>query len=165
MATAADVSPEPQDAPGASPGPRDGFGVEGANWSVARPHRIRWSECDPHAHVNHTAYLTLCEDLRVAHWLSLGGGFGADRLGPVVAQLEARYLRPLRFGDDVLLTLRVPSLRRSSFVHEYAVWCGGLVFSARAVVVAVHGGTGERAPLPEAMRRLLINRDGAGAEA
>jgi hypothetical protein len=48
------------------------FGVEG-RWPVLERHRIRWAECDMYAHVNHAAYLTLCEDLRVAHWVSLGG--------------------------------------------------------------------------------------------
>lgn len=141
---------------------RNDFSVEG-EWSVARHHRIRWSECDLHAHVNHAAYLTLCEDLRVAHWVGLGGGFGAGP-GPVVSRLEARYLRPLRFDDAVLITLRTPSLRRSSYAQEYGMWCGGLAFSARAVVVAVDGTTGAPVPLPEAMRRLLIDRDGAREE-
>ena len=37
-------------------------------WAITRPHVVRWSECDPHAHVNHTVYLTLFEDLRIEHW-------------------------------------------------------------------------------------------------
>jgi len=88
-----------------------GFGVEGT-WPVLRRHRIRWAECDMYAHVNHAAYLTLCEDLRVSHWVSLGGRFEPGEAGPVVAQLEARYLRPLGFDDEVALTLRPGSLRR-----------------------------------------------------
>ena len=134
---------------------RAAFGVEG-DWPVARRHRIRWSECDQYAHVNHAAYLTLCEDLRVSHWLALGGRFAPDAPGPVVAQLEARYLRPLGFDDEVLLTLRPGSLRRTSFTHDYAVWKGGLVFSCRAVLVLVRGDTGERVPVPPEARRLLV---------
>src|SRR5918997_1517202 len=97
------------------------FGVEG-DWAVARRHAVRWAECDAYGHVNHAAYLTLCEDLRVGHWSALGGRFAPDSPGPVVAQLEARYLRPLGFEDEVLLTLRTASLRRTSYIQEDEVW-------------------------------------------
>jgi YbgC/YbaW family acyl-CoA thioester hydrolase len=131
------------------------FGIEG-EWPVLRRHSIRWAECDQYAHVNHAAYLTLCEDLRVSHWLALGGRFGPDQAGPVVAQLEARYLRSLAFDDVVAVTLRTASLRRTSFTHEYAVWKQGLVFSCRAVLVVVRNDTGEKFPLSPEMRALLV---------
>ena len=135
----------------------ESFGVEG-EWAVRRPHRIRWVECDLYGHVNHAAYLTLCEDLRVSHWLSLGGRFAPDEAGPVVAQLEARYRRPLGFDDPVLLTLRTASFRRSSYVQDYAVWKQGegLAFSARAVLVTVRNDTGEKVPLGEPIRDGLL---------
>lgn len=136
---------------------RAAFGVEG-DWPVTRRHRVRWAECDLYAHVNHAAYLTLCEDLRVAHWLSLGGRFAPDAPGPVVAQLEARYLRPLGFDDEVLLSLRPGSLRRTSYTHDYAIWKGGLVFSCKAVLVLVRGDTGARVPVPPEARRMLVEQ-------
>ena len=132
-----------------------GFGVEG-EWPVTRRHHIHWAECDAYAHVNHAAYLTLCEDLRVSHWVWLGQRFAPDAPGPVVAQLEARYLRPLGFNDEVLLTMRPASLRRTSFMHDYAVWKEGLVFSCRAVLVLVRGDTGERVPIPPEARQRMI---------
>ena len=135
-----------------------GFGVEG-RWPVLKRHRIRWAECDMYAHVNHAAYLTLCEDLRVSHWVSLGGRFEPGEPGPVVAQLEARYLRPLGFDDEVALTLRPGSLRRTSFTHEYAVWRGGLVFSCRAVLVLVRQDTGAPVPIPPEIRARMLAED------
>lgn len=136
-----------------------GFGVEG-DWPVLRRHRIRWAECDLYGHVNHAAYLTLCEDLRVAHWVSLGGRFAADAPGPVVAQLEARYLRPLGLHDEVALTLRPGTLRRTSFTQDYAIWKQGLVFRCTAVLVLVRGDTGERVPVPPEARRMLLAQGG-----
>lgn len=133
------------------------FRVEG-HWPVLRPHAIRWSECDAYAHVNHAAYLTLCEDLRVAHWVALGGGFAPHEPGPVVAQLEARYRQSLGFRDEVLLGMRTATLRRTSFVHDYGIWKRdvGLVFEARAVLVLVRGDSGERVPIPEAARATML---------
>lgn len=48
-------------------------------WAILRPHRIRWAECDLYGHVNHAAYLTLFEDLRVDHWQALTGAPSASR--------------------------------------------------------------------------------------
>ena len=77
------------------------------SWSADWSHRVRWAECDLHGHVNHTAYLVMFEDMRVAHWESLGQSFKPNSVGPVVAQLTIRYLAPLAFGDEVSLSLRV----------------------------------------------------------
>lgn len=131
------------------------FGIEG-DWAMLRRHRIRWSECDQYAHANNTAYLTLCEDLRVSHWLALGGRFERGEPGPVVGQLEARYRRPLAFDDAVAVTLRPGTLRRTSFTHEYAVWKQGLIFHGTAVLVLIVNGSGEKVAIPPAMRALLV---------
>ena len=139
------------------------FGIEG-EWAMVRRHRIRWSECDQYAHANNTAYLTLCEDLRVSHWLTLGGRFELGEPGPVVGQLEARYLRPLAFDDAVAVTLRPGALRRSSFTHEYAIWKQGLVFTCKAVLVLIVNGSGAKVPVAPAMRATLISQ-GAREEA
>lgn len=138
------------------------YGIKG-DWPVRRRHRIRWAECDLYGHVNHAAYLTLCEDLRVAHWVSLGGRFAPDAPGPVVAQLEARYLRPLGLHDDVALTLRPGTLRRTSFTQDYGIWRQGLAFRCTAVLVLVRGDTGEKVPLSPEMRRTLLAQGGVEA--
>jgi acyl-CoA thioester hydrolase len=132
------------------------FGVEG-DWPVARRHVVRWAECDALGHMNNAAYLVLCEDLRVGPgWSALGGRFGADTVSPVVAQLEARYLRALNFEDEVLVTMRFASVRRTSFVHQYAIWRQGLCFESRAVLVAMRQDTGGKVPVPAGIRAAML---------
>ncbi len=118
-----------------------------------------------HGHVNHAAYLILFEDMRVAHWESLGQTFTAGSIGPVVAQLTVRYLAPLGFGDEITLCMNVPTLRRTSFTHEYVVMKGDArVFECMAVIVCVDNATGTRIPIPPQARALMIGRDGAREE-
>lgn len=127
-------------------------------WTILRPHRIRWIQCDLYGHVNHAAYLTMFEDLRVDHWQALTGApIAQDRPGPVVAQIEARYLRAVGFDDAVQLACRASSFRRTSFVHEYALLKDGeACCTARAVVVVTRQDTGEKVPLlPEWRAKLL----------
>jgi acyl-CoA thioesterase FadM len=136
---------------------RSEFGIEG-DWAMVRRHRIRWSECDQYAHANNTAYLALCEDLRVSHWLLLSGRFAAGEPGPVVAQMEVRYLRPLAFDDSVAVSMRPGTLRRSSLTHDYAIWKDGLVFTCRAVLVLIRHGSGEKVAIPPEMRAALVGQ-------
>jgi acyl-CoA thioester hydrolase len=125
------------------------FQVEG-HWAMARRHRIRWIQCDIYAHINHAAYFTMFEDMRIDWWLASGGRFGADAEGPVVAAIEAKYLRPGHFNEDVLLTVRAVSFR--------------LLCSGRAVCVIVNNATGVKAPISDALRQLMLTRDQAIAE-
>jgi len=128
------------------------------NWTIERPHRIRWIECDLYAHVNHAAYLTLFEDLRIEHWQALTGAIVApDAPNPVVAQIEARYLRPVGFQDAVLLCCRVASFRRTSYLQDYALLKDGEpCCTARAVCVVTRQDTGEKVPLPPGWRAKLL---------
>jgi acyl-CoA thioester hydrolase len=127
-------------------------------WALVRGHVIRWSECDIYAHVNHAAYLTLFEDLRVEHWRMLSGhAVAPDRAGPVVARLEVRYIRPVGFGEEVVLTCRTAALRRNSFTHEYALWRDGeICCDARAVCVVTRQDTGAKVALTDAMRARML---------
>jgi acyl-CoA thioester hydrolase len=126
-------------------------------WAILRPHRIRWAECDLYGHVNHAAYLTLFEDMRIAHWEALTGHpVSPDRPGPVVAQIEARYLRAAGFGDEVTLAIRPVSFRRTSLVHDYAMLKDGEpCCTARIVLVVTRQDTGEKVPLWPELREKL----------
>ena len=134
--------------------------MTGQPWTILRPHRIRWSECDLYGHVNHAAYLTLFEDLRVALWEALTGhAIAPDRAGPVVAQIEARYIRAVGFGDAVELALRTASFRRTSFVHDYALLKDReACCTARAVCVVTRQDTGEKIALSPELRAKLLEQ-------
>ncbi|MGG5818132.1 acyl-CoA thioesterase [Falsiroseomonas sp. HW251] len=132
--------------------------MTGQPWSILRPHRIRWIECDLYAHANHTAYLTLFEDLRIEHWEKLTGAPpGYDRPSPVVAQIDVRYLRAAVFRDEVMLGVRCASFRRTSFVHEYAMMKEGQdLCTARIVCVVARQDTGEKVPIWGELRETLL---------
>ena len=136
-----------------------------APWPLVRDHRIRWSECDLYGHVNHTAYLSIFEDMRIWHWEALAGAaITPTRPGPVVAQIEAKYLRAVGFAAKVTLGSRVVSFRRTSFLHEYGMWQDGVTCcTGRAVIVITRSDTGEKVPLWPELRAAML-AEGAVAE-
>ena len=129
---------------------------------VPRPPASRALERDRHVrHANHAAYLTWFEDARNAYLEALGLTITATTPGPVLAQVEVRYLKPLGHNTDILVTARTVSLRTTSFTMDYAVWDGACAARGGARCVLMINATGERVALPESLRRAFIERDGA----
>jgi acyl-CoA thioester hydrolase len=143
---------------------RAAFGVE-PGWTFGLRHRVRWSEVDPFSHANHAAFLEWFEEARNRYLEAVGlPPLAPTTPGPVLTRLEAAYLRPLRYGDEVLVTARTVALRRTSLRMEYAVWREGRVATCTAVFVLMVNATGERTPIPAAVRAAILARDGAAEE-
>jgi acyl-CoA thioester hydrolase len=143
---------------------RAAFGVE-PGWTFGLQHRVRWSEVDPFAHANHAAYLEWFEEARNRYLEAVGlPPLAPATPGPVLTRLEVAYVRPLRYGDEVLVTARTVAVRRTSLRMEYAAWCEGRAASCTAVFVLMVNATGERTPIPAAVRAAILARDGATEE-
>jgi acyl-CoA thioester hydrolase len=143
---------------------RAAFGVE-PGWTFGIVHRVRWSEVDPFEHANHAAYLEWFEEARNRYLEAVGlPPLSPATPGPVMTRLEVAYVRPLRYGDEVLVTARTVALRRTSLRMEYAAWHEGRAASCTAILVLVVNATGERTPIPAAVRAAILARDGATEE-
>jgi acyl-CoA thioester hydrolase len=136
------------------------YGVE-ERWSLALTRRAEWRDTDGFGHVNHLAYLEWCEDIRNRYMEAVGlPRLSAETPGPVLKSVSFDYARALGFGDEVLVTARVAAMRRTSFTMDYAVWQAGLIGRGSALCVLMINRTGERVPIPEAMRAAIAARDG-----
>jgi acyl-CoA thioester hydrolase len=143
---------------------RQAFGVE-PDWWFALRHRVRWSEVDAFGHANHGAYLEWFEEARNRYLEAVGlPPLSPATPGPVLLQVEARYWKPLAYAEEILVTARTNALRRTSVTMEYAAWRGGRVASCVAVFVLIVAETGERTPIPPAVREAMLARDGARQE-
>ena len=140
------------------------FGVE-PGWAFAIRHRVRWSECDPFRHANHRAYFEWFEEARNRYLETAGlPALSAGSPGPVMAETSIRYHRPLAYGDEILVSARTVRLGNTSFEMEYAVWRDGMCALGRAVLILVVNATGEKTPLPSALRRAMLARDPGAVE-
>jgi len=136
-------------------GLRAAFGVE-PGWHFGMERRARWSEMDPFRHVNHAAFFEWFEEARNLYLETLGlPPLAPDAPGPVIAATSAEYLKPLVYGDGLLVTARTASMGRTSLVMEYAVWRDGAAARGRAVIVLMVNATGEKAPIPDDMRAAI----------
>jgi acyl-CoA thioester hydrolase len=124
---------------------------------------VRWNDCDPYGHVNHATYLAYFETARIEAMGTVG--WSMNRLSElglmvVVANLEARFLRPAEFDDRLVVITGIARIGRAS-----SVWTQSIsrdeerIATARVVGATVDGaGRPRRSPaaLHDALRALRV---------
>jgi acyl-CoA thioester hydrolase len=131
--------------------------------SASFTHRltVRFRDCDPLGHVNNAVYLTYLEETRFAHWRA-EWGFGTtnpapDIPGVILARVEIDYRAQARYGDVLDIRMTVTALGRSSFTYGYDIVDdrGGLVATAKSVMVIFDYKTQTPVPIPDRVRAML----------
>ncbi|SLN10760.1 acyl-CoA thioesterase YbgC [Pseudoruegeria aquimaris] len=137
-------------------------GVPGA-FRYGLADRVRFQEVDALLHANNVAYVAWFETLRTRYLRDTGildcfDGFPAF----VVAEQTVRYRAPLLLDQPYVAAGRTVRVGRSSFSQEYVLMAEGrLCAEGSAQMVYLDPQSGKGRPLPEAARRIFIERDGA----
>jgi acyl-CoA thioester hydrolase len=74
------------------------------------PLDVRWADLDPNGHVRHSVYYDWGATTRLTFLERQGVGpawMARNSIGPVLFREEARFLRELRFGDALIMDVRV----------------------------------------------------------
>ncbi|WP_020652249.1 acyl-CoA thioesterase [Massilia niastensis] len=127
---------------------------------------IRWGDMDAMGHVNNTNYFRYIESARIA-WLEQVGGMPDPRgEGPVIVHASMSFLKQLTYpGEIEVRTFVAPPGRSSVEVsHEIRLvgpdgQAGALHAEGAAKVVWVNFAAEKSAPLPEALRAVLLSAE------
>lgn len=135
---------------------RAAYGIP-EDWQSGMARLVEWSDVDAFAHANHTAFLLWFEAARNLYLESIGiPRHAVDKPGPVMMTLTTRYLKPLAYHDPVFVTARVKSMRRTSFVMEYAAWGkDGCACTCEALLVLMINATYEKVAIPDDVRAAI----------
>ena len=136
-------------------------------WPTRLSAPVSWSDMDAFGHVNNTMYLKWFENARIA-WFEACGVMaemsvpGKAGIGPILASTSCRFLRPVAYPDRIVAEARTVRIGRSSFTMAYRVHSetlNTLVAEGEGVVVMVDYGTGQSAPISEALRGRMRHLD------
>jgi acyl-CoA thioester hydrolase len=125
---------------------------------------VRFSDCDPMGHANNAKYLTYLEQARLAHWRAVWDfGKRPDVPGVILARAEIDFRRPARYGEMLDVRIGVAAIGRTSFTYDYEVVddAGGLVATAKSVMVMFNYATNTPVPVPDEIRHKLTRTPGA----
>jgi len=138
-----------------------------ADYTFTHRLRTRFAETDAMGIIHHAAYLPYLEEARVEYLRAIGhpydalrGGEAAEARDFPVLEISVQYRQPLRFDEEVAVSLRVGAIRGATFQIAYLLAVGS---EARATAVSVHGcvdGAGRPARLPAWFGQSAAGRNG-----
>lgn len=121
--------------------------------------RLRWGELDALRHLNNVAYFRYFEEARIHWFATLGIEYGEDGEGPILANIETRFIKPALYPEDVVIELRTGRVGNSSFVLAHTMRSAtdpSVVYATgEAVLVWIDIAAGTSRPLPDRIRALL----------
>ena len=131
------------------------------HWTVATRLRVRFYETDQMAVVHHSVYIRWFEEGRSAFTRALGYPYSrmeTEGLSLAVTEVQARYHRPARYDDEVVVICCLEELlsRDKTFSYEVRrVADDELLVTGRTKHISMdHAGHVIR--FPEAMRREFL---------
>ena len=123
---------------------------------------VRFRDLDALGHVNNAVYLTYFESARIAYWLHATKRTGLGALDMILARAEVDFRAPLAYGESIEIAVGCTSIGRSSFVLEsdmHERTRDRLVAESRKVLVYYDYAAGRTRPLPDEIRRLILEQD------
>jgi acyl-CoA thioester hydrolase len=144
---------------------------EQAEWLAAYPAVVElpvvWGEMDSCRHVNNAVYFRYFESARLEYFRRLGWPEYERQtgVGPILQATSARFRRPLTYPDTIRVGARVTDVQEDRFTMEYRLVSRGLAAVAAegtGTVVTYHYAQGAKTPVPEELRRRILELEATG---
>lgn len=79
------------------------------------PAQLRFSDVDRFGHVNNSVYFSLFDMCKTHYFNDVVGSDIFDRMAPVVVNIEANFITPVYFPDEIVIETAVTHLGNKSF--------------------------------------------------
>ena len=126
---------------------------------------VQWGEMDALQHVNNVTYFRYFESARIAYMMKTSLiGSARGTLGPILADTECRYKRPVTFPDRIKVGCRIAEFQEFGFLQQYAVYStaqDAVTTHGSARIVLLDVTTGKKAALTEELKAELESVNGA----
>jgi acyl-CoA thioester hydrolase len=136
-----------------------------AGYPVVVEQAVAWGEMDSYRHVNNVVYFRYFENARLEYfrrldWTALEAATG---VGPILHSTQARFRRPLTYPDTIAIGARIAVLGEDRFTMQHRIVSerlGAVATEGEGVIVTFHYARGEKAPIPDEMRRRIAELEG-----
>ncbi len=131
------------------------------------PVQIRFSDVDQYGHMNNSSYFSLYDLAKTAYMHDVFGNENWNKLGIVVANINADFLAPVFFSDKLMIETAVIHLGHKSFtLLQRAVnqTSGVLKCQCRTVMVGYDVATKEPVEIPLDYKQAICQYEGKTLE-
>jgi acyl-CoA thioester hydrolase len=123
--------------------------------------KVRWKELDALNHVNNAQYFSYFEEVRIEYMRRLGYGAvdSHSEFGPILANISCDFKSPLTYPDTLSIGCGISRIGNSSLVLDYDIFSSHqnkLVATGTSVVVMVNYKSGKAIPIPEDVRKTIL---------
>ena len=125
---------------------------------------VAWGEQDKLGHVNNTVYFRYFENARIAQFEKLGLNTSNSGFGPILANTQCDFLKPIHFPDRIRTEIGVSRVGKSSFIQQYRIFsytqqC--YVATGNSVSVYYDYASARSAVIPEELRQAIVQLERA----
>ena len=124
---------------------------------------IAWGDMDAFNHVNNTRFFRYFETARIKYFEKAGfiETMEKNSIGPILANISAKFIKPLFYPDIVTVGTRVTSIEPTQFIMEYLIESKskGIAAIGESKIVVYDYKTSERTPLPDTVREKIREID------
>ncbi|WP_300729393.1 thioesterase family protein [uncultured Bacteroides sp.] len=131
------------------------------------PVQIRFSDVDQYGHMNNSAYFSLYDLAKTSYMREVFGEMKWKDLGIVVANINADFLAPVFFSDELVIDTAVVHLGHKSFTllqRAYNKASGVLKCQCRTVMVGYDVASKEPVELPGYFKKAICSYEGKSLE-
>ena len=131
------------------------------------PVQIRLSDVDQYVHMNNSSYFSIYDLAKTSYMRDVFGDKNWRDLGIVVANINADFLAPVFFSDDLYIETTVIHLGHKSFtLLQRAInkASGVLKCQCRTVMVGYDMATKEPVELPDSFKKTICEYEGKTLE-
>jgi len=124
---------------------------------------IAWGDMDAFKHVNNTKFFRYFETARIKYFEKVGfiETMEKDSIGPILANISAKFIKPLFYPDIITVGTRVTSIEPTHFIMEYIIESKskGIAALGESKMVAYDYKSSKKTTLPDIVRNKIREID------
>jgi acyl-CoA thioester hydrolase len=136
-----------------------------AGFPVIVEQAVVWGEMDSYRHVNNVVYFRYFENARLEYfrrldWTTLEKETG---VGPILATTNAKFRKALSYPDTIWIGASIVSILDDRLIMRHRIVSqklNALATEGEGTIVTYHYQRGEKALVPEELRRRITQLEG-----
>ena len=124
---------------------------------------VAWGDMDSLGHVNNTLFFRYFETARIKYFEEIRflETLVKNSIGPILADISAKFIKPLFYPDTLTVGTRVTSIEPTQFVMEYIIESRskGICAVGESTMVVYDYKSSKRATLPDIVRERIREID------